>query len=66
MLKRGVNTITYKFFKNQVVVFEGTFEVNVADGENRYCNWGSLNYGSYCPSVGQACDDYFYRHNYCR
>lgn len=64
MLKRGKNLIDYKFLKNKVVVAEGTFEVTVESNDYRSCGYGSVYSGS-CSTIN-ACEDFFYRRNYCR
>lgn len=66
LLKKGQNKIHYTFTKNKKIVKKGSFLVEVVDGEFRQCRNGSSTYYGNCPSSYSACDDYFYRNNYCQ
>lgn len=66
LLVKGKNTINYTFEKQNQIVSEGQFEVDVIEGEYRTCPRGTLYYYSACPTINTACADYFRRYNYCR
>ena len=66
LLKKGLNEINYTFKKNKVEVASGVMNIDVVEGDSRACSTRTLYYGNSCPSISQACSDYFYRQNYCR
>ena len=66
LLHRGLNTIAYTFFKNNAIVAQGSFNVNIYRGNDLNCGFGNLFYNTICPNLFQACDDFFRRRNYCR
>lgn len=66
LLERGNNQIKYTFLKNNQVVQEGVFQVDVMQGEYRSCPRSTARYFGNCPIATNACMDYFRRFNYCR
>lgn len=66
LLKKGKNLIHYEFTKKNQSIENGSFEVEVVEGEFRTCGRGSLYYYSSCPPSNIICGEYFRKHNYCR
>jgi hypothetical protein len=66
LLKVGENIIRYTFTKKKVVVATGSFTVYVHNDVVRQCQRSTIiNYGP-CPSAYSACQEYYYRQNYCQ
>ena len=66
LLLSGLNRINYKFYKNNILVRSGFFDVQVVPGDYRYCAPSTTTYYGACPVPVNACNDYFRRFNYCR
>lgn len=67
LLGIGNNTIGYKLMKDNTILSEAPFAVNVSVSEERRCPTGFLNYhGRMCPDKYSACSSYFYQYRYCK
>lgn len=67
LLKRGQNTIRYRFYKKKQLVHEGEFDVLVTTNERRDCGWGTVSSRiMQCPDRYSVCNQFFRLRNYCR
>jgi len=64
-LHRGLNNLTYRFYKNDIEIAAGEFQINVTEGESRYCRTRSI-FNSFCTPSAGICSQYFYQQNDCK
>lgn len=67
LLNYGANKVTYKLMKDNVVLEEGTFKVQIDGGSARSCPNHAINstFPGDCESSFSICERYFRSFNYC-